>query len=200
MDVPNIFVQGCICHSMALCANHAAKLLPSRLEGVLRDIGAYFSCSAKRQCEFGLIQDAVGEGAKHKILKLCDTRWLSRGAVVGRILEQWTCLKLFFQTEMRDVNDRTEKDKAGHTYQIMNSSGTEHMLLFLHYILPKIDRLNAQFQSTSLNIHRVSDAIRDGYRGLLSLFVVETKIKSTDFHPQAAHGCNSGRQMHRQTP
>ena len=25
MDVPNIFVQGCICHSMALCANHAAK-------------------------------------------------------------------------------------------------------------------------------------------------------------------------------
>ena len=81
---------------------------------------------------------------------------------------------------MRDVNDRTEKDKAGHIYQIMNSPGTEHMLLFLHFILPKIDRLNAQFQSTSLNIHRVSDAIRDGYRGLLSLFVVETKIKSTD--------------------
>jgi hypothetical protein len=58
-DCPNVFIMGCVCHSFALCSNAAAKLLPSWLESLLRDIGSYFSKSAKRTREFKLIQDVV---------------------------------------------------------------------------------------------------------------------------------------------
>ena len=31
-DIPSVFVMGCICHSTALCASHAVKVLPAYLE------------------------------------------------------------------------------------------------------------------------------------------------------------------------
>ena len=47
-DLPSFFVLGCICHSFALCANHAAERIPSRLETFLKDITSYFCRSSKR--------------------------------------------------------------------------------------------------------------------------------------------------------
>ena len=76
-DIPGLFVMGCICHSIALCASHASKCLPSWLENLLSDIGTYFSRSAKRTRELQLIMDALSN-PRHTILKLATTRWLSR--------------------------------------------------------------------------------------------------------------------------
>ena len=28
-DIPSVFIMGCICHSMALCASHTVNVLPS---------------------------------------------------------------------------------------------------------------------------------------------------------------------------
>jgi hypothetical protein len=47
-DVPSVFVIGCICHSFALCANHASNSLPSWLETFVKDVCSYFSRSSKR--------------------------------------------------------------------------------------------------------------------------------------------------------
>lgn len=76
-DVPSVFILGCVCHSFALCASHACSHLPSSLEAFLKDICCYFSRSSKRQHQFKLIQEVV-QSPKHKILKLSQTRWLSR--------------------------------------------------------------------------------------------------------------------------
>ena len=58
-DLPSVFVMGCVCHSLALCASHAVKLLPSYLETFLKNLTSYFSRSSKRQRDFSLIQEAV---------------------------------------------------------------------------------------------------------------------------------------------
>lgn len=73
---PNIFVLGCICHSLHLCASAAAEKLPSETEDFVRDIYNYLSCSSKRLHEFQEFQDYVNVKPK-KLLKPSQTRWLS---------------------------------------------------------------------------------------------------------------------------
>lgn len=51
VDVPGVFVLGCMCHSFALCANHVSNHLPSWLEMFVKDV-----CC---QHEFHLVQDTV---------------------------------------------------------------------------------------------------------------------------------------------
>lgn len=97
-DLPSVFVLGCVCHSFALCSSYACARLPSYLEEFLRNVCCYFSRSSKRQHEFSMIQEVV-HSPKHKILKLSQTRWLSRNQAISRIVEQWDALQLFFQTE-----------------------------------------------------------------------------------------------------
>ena len=94
-DLPSVFVLGCVCHSFALCVNYTCMHLPSFLETFLKNVCSYSAHSSKRQSAFRLIQDIVNS-PKHKILKLSQTRWLSRGQVIERILEQWEALLLFF--------------------------------------------------------------------------------------------------------
>lgn len=170
-DVPGVFVMGCVCHSFALCANHASKLLPSWLEALVKDICCYFSRSSKRKHQFSLIQDVV-KAPQYNILKLCQTRWLSRGQVIACILEQWDALVLFFQSEAR--SDRV--DGAAQIQERMSTVGTKHMLLFLGYILPKIDRMNIEFQSQDLRLHTLFNTISDEYRNILSMFIRDVII------------------------
>ena len=46
---PHIFVNGCICHSLALCLSHASKKLSAWIENFICDICSYFSHSSKRK-------------------------------------------------------------------------------------------------------------------------------------------------------
>ena len=126
---PNLFVQGCVCHSLALAANAASKVLPSWLEKLLKDIGTFFKKSAKRTREFKLIQEAVN-APSHRILKLSTTRWLSRSNVIARILEQWDALKLFFSSEIKSGStEKDDRDKASSCLKTMEAFGTQHVTI-----------------------------------------------------------------------
>lgn len=142
-DVPFIFVLGCICHSFALCASHASTTLPSYLEQFLRDICCYFARSNKRIHQFQVFE-VITHSPQHRMLKLSQTRWLSRGKVISCILEQWDALILFFQGEIK--TDAVKLDGAADIYKVMVNRGTKHMLLFLNYVLGKVDRMNLEFQ------------------------------------------------------
>ena len=124
--LPSVFVLGCVCHSFALSASHAASVLPPFLEPLLKDITSHFSRSSKRQNDFTTIQDVV-QTVNHRISKLAQTRWLSRENVVSRILEQWEVLVLYFQSESR--NDKV--DGASKIYKLLVARRTKHMLCFL---------------------------------------------------------------------
>ena len=107
--------------ALALCASQAVKVLPPALETFLKNVSSYFLRSSKRIKDFALIQD-VTNTENHKIPKLAQTRWLSRGNVIKVILEQWDALLLFFQTE-----SKTDKiDGANVVYENMKGGGTKH--------------------------------------------------------------------------
>jgi len=172
-EIPHVFVLGCVCHSFALCANAASKRLPSWLEAFIKNVCFYFSRSSKRNTQFELLQDVV-QAQKHKILKLCETRWLSREAVIDRIVEQWDALSLFFQSEA--TVDKV--DGAGHILQTMNMPGTKHMLLFVGYVLGKVNSMNIEFQAENFRLHKVYSSLTNQYRSLLSLFIKQEVLQS----------------------
>ena len=101
------------------------------------------------------------------MLKLCETRWLSREAVIERILEQWDALQLYFQSEA-SVN---KVDGAGQILQMMNTVGTKHILFFVGYILGKVNVMNIEFQSENFRLHKLYASVTREYHFLLSLFV-----------------------------
>lgn len=115
---------------------------------------------------FHLIQNAA-KVADHQILKLSQTRWLSRGKVIERILEQWDALKLFFQSEA--LTDKV--DGASEIYKVMTAAGTKHMLLFLNIILKKVDEMNIEFQTESFRMHKLYKTICSVYRNILAMFI-----------------------------
>jgi hypothetical protein len=93
-----IYVQ-CICHSLALCASHACEKLPNDVEKLVPNIYNYMNHSFKRQSEYQSFQTFLNI-KPHKMLHPAQTRWLSLSAAVGRVLEQFEALKLYFRSEV----------------------------------------------------------------------------------------------------
>ena len=171
-DIPSVFVMGCICHSMALCASHAVKVLPSYLEAFLKDVTSYFSRSSKRRRDFLAIQQAVGI-VPHKMMKLAQTRWLSREKVIATIIEQYDALIPYFQKE----SNVDKVDGARKILETLTNCGTKHMLLFLQYILQKVNALNIEFQSEHFRLHVLHAMVTTEYKSILSCFIKDEVIR-----------------------
>lgn len=72
----DIFVLGCTCHSLHLCASAACTKLPKSVEEFARNLYNHFSNSPKRIEEFDEFQKFL-ELKPRKMLRPCQTRWLS---------------------------------------------------------------------------------------------------------------------------
>ena len=94
--VSAIYVQGCVCHSMHLCASKACLKLPNELEDLARGIYSYLSNSPKRLTEYKEFQKFTDTNSR-KILHVSCTRWY-------RILDQWNALTLFFTSASLEDN------------------------------------------------------------------------------------------------
>lgn len=72
-DIPSLFVQPCICHSLALAASYACEKLPLEVENMMKDVFLYFRYSSKRQHSYKKLQEAL-EISQKKLLNTCKTR------------------------------------------------------------------------------------------------------------------------------
>jgi len=111
---------------------------------------------------------------QHKIEKICQTRWLSRRQVIARILEQRDALRLFFSEEAK--TDKT--DGASIIYETMRKPGAKHILLFLDFVLRKVDNMNIEFQAEDFRLHKLFESLSDEYRNIMSFFVKESVMAS----------------------
>ena len=113
----NIVSLHCNCH---IAAKYACKVLPDNLEELTTDVYNYFQKSPIRIREFEQFQIFV-ESKPHKLLKACQTRWLSLEACVNRLLEQYQALISYFrstedkQAIVRRVNNVLDSHLQRHT-------------------------------------------------------------------------------------
>ena len=68
------------------------------MDDTMRQISWYFSKSSGRQQRLKQLQQQCGV-PQHKLIDHVPTRWLSLGAALDRILEQWEPLSKFFKEE-----------------------------------------------------------------------------------------------------
>lgn len=166
-DVPHLFVMKCVCHSLARCLFYAMGKLPAMIEKVIKNTYLYIRYSCKRLEHLKQIQCLLNL-KMHKILKVCDTRWLSHKEAVQRILEQYIALKEFFQKEVAaSPGDET----ASGILQMLQSPLTEVYLQFLNYSLSLVCDLNVEFQSELPKIYCLHSRVEGVYRTILSCYI-----------------------------
>lgn len=173
-DVPNLVIFKCVCHSFALCSSYACKQLPNEIEELTRDIYNFIGNSPKRAAEFDEIQ-VLFDDKPHKLLRNCQTRWLSLQAVVQRILQKYDPLKAYFQL-MQNSTDDVTKIKASAILKTLTNPVTEIFLEFLNYILPIINQLNRLFQSESAQIQNLLPEVKRLVSVILASFVQKSHL------------------------
>ena len=108
------------------------------------------------------------------MVKLAQTRWLSREKVIATIIEQYDALFSYFQKE----SNVDKVDGARKILETLTNCGTKHMLLFLQYILQKVNALNIEFQSEHFRLHVLHAMVTTEYKSILSCFIKDEVIRS----------------------
>ncbi|XP_070511914.1 protein FAM200C-like [Cardiocondyla obscurior] len=150
LEVPNLIVLNCICHSSALVASKACQQIPSLCKNLIRNIYSYISGSAKRTAILQDFQDFF-EVERNKLLKLSGTRWLVLHQCVLRILENWDVLKNYFILAV--VEDKLQS--ADVILSSLNNNKIKAYFLFLKYVLNFFNNFNGLFQSRKILIHKL---------------------------------------------
>ena len=83
----NTAIIGCPCHRLNLAALKAANTFTQKVDQLLIDIYFFLDKSSKRVGRLKELQETFGVET-HKILKHVNTRWLSLGPCITRLLEQ----------------------------------------------------------------------------------------------------------------
>jgi len=143
----NLLTFSCPCHSAALVAHSACNKIPDYCEEFVKKVATFINSSPKRSAIFEEFAISFQE-TNRKILKLSDTRWLSRYSSIERLLEYWNTLFLFL-TEIV-VNEKTKSGE--YILSIMQKPETKAYLLFLKHILYYFNSFNLFFQSLETRI------------------------------------------------
>lgn len=143
-------MQGCVCHSMHLCASKACSFLPNHLEELAGSIHSYLLNSPKRLAEYKKFQVFTNIDPR-KMFHISCTRWLSLEEVVKRILDQWAALTLYFTSVALEDNVKS----ASRILKELQNPVNKMYYAFLAFILPSVNNLNIEFQAESFRIHKL---------------------------------------------
>lgn len=143
-EIPNLI---CVCHSLQLAISEVCKeFLPTELEFLVAETYNWFSSSSSRQEQYKIVYQAINDGHDPlKIVKACQTRWLSVETAVTRILDQWLELETHFK--LARTADRCFT--ANQLYEIFINSKLKSYLIFIKPYLQDVQRVNKLFQGSS---------------------------------------------------
>lgn len=139
----NIILVPCICHSIQLAVSAASKCLPDEIEYLISETYNWFAKSSLRQKNYKNIYAAINDDLQPlKLVRACDTRWLSVEFAVNRIENQWLELKTHF-----DIAATLE---SCHQAKILKQLYNDKNLLYLKFLKPllsEVQKTNKMFES-----------------------------------------------------
>ena len=156
----------CSCHTIHLCASHAASELPKSVEDRCRNVFAHFSMSSKRQGHLAKFQEYF-ESEKHRIIRPGVTRWLSMQACVDGLQEQYDTLTRYF--ELQVFEDPTHTNDAILTS--FRNQFTRAYLEFLSHNLQRLVSFNLLFQSKTPALHKLEQVVKSLLRNVCGDFM-----------------------------
>lgn len=139
---PQVLITKCACHMIHLVSNYACMKLSTSLEDLCRNIFNHFNRSPKNSAALKEFQ-IFFELEPHKMLRPCQTRWLSLQDCVKRILEQWQALEQYWN--VLSFEDKTHANQL--TYQTLKNPLMKCLMYFLEYSLGLFTDFNTFFQT-----------------------------------------------------
>jgi len=137
----NLLTFSCPCHSIALIAHAACSKILQVCEEFKKKLQVTLIISSpKRSAIFREFSECFQE-TSHKILRLSNTRWLSRH-LCERIFTSWDTIKHFLNEMV--VSGKTESGE--YLLSIMQNIVMKAYLLFLKYILNFLNTFNTFFK------------------------------------------------------
>ncbi|KAI5638384.1 sugar transporter domain-containing protein [Phthorimaea operculella] len=176
-QIPDLLVIKCTSHSLHLCAEKAAEVLPRQLEFLIRETHNWFAYSSKRLEAYRDLYETMNNSRNpKKIAGFCGTRWLARYNAIRTILDQWEELKLLFSlAKTADKCYMAEK-----IHDIMRSSVFKCYLTFLSAQLKPITTLNMLFQSENVESVKLLEDVYLLLRGILQKIVVPAQLEKVN--------------------
>jgi len=167
--VPSLIHIPCVCHSLQLAVSAAASTaLPRNIEYLIKETYNWFSHSTLRQAQYKNLYNAINNGHNPlKIVKACDTRWLSIETAVSRILHQWIKLKTLFQIAR-------QKEKCYNAEIVFNMYSDNNNLVYLTYLHPvllEIQIINKSFESNNVDSSKLLDDLTNLVCSIAKRFV-----------------------------
>jgi len=181
--MPWIVLIKCSCHSSHLCASYACKMLPSELEEILHLIYNHFSNSPGRKERLAALQE-FERVEIHRILAPGQTRWLSLGACVDRVIEQLhptpTLINYFAKEALERKCKQVERINL-----YLNNPLTIPYLRLMQYALKELNELNTLYQSEKPLLYclreKVTNIIRTFARNFMHVkYVRDCSIEALD--------------------
>lgn len=176
---PNCTQLKCICHSLALCIQHAFNKLPSNLGFLLKEIPNWFAHSDLRRQDFiKLFETMNTEHDSEQVVtqpkpfsKVSTTRWLVRGKVLYNLLLNWEELILYFTSaEIHAQQDC--KFKARLLKEMMLDPVNKLLFHFAIPVVQEFERVNSLFQSAKMDPLVLNK----------ELFLLYSSLKARIFH------------------
>ena len=174
----DLYMAGCVCHLIHICAEKAAACLPINIDEFLVDIYYYLDKSSLRHqalSDFQIKHDI----ANKKILKHVATRWLSVGKCLPRLLENWRALRDFVsaEKESRKSVSSTNANRLERLNTILKSPTQRLYCYFLVDVLTVFDKVNTTLQSEEPKIQILRKMIRKLFRDLALRFLKPAAIR-----------------------
>ena len=171
---PQVVSLGCVCHLANLCLVAAVKVLPVDVNDFFVDIFYYFDKSAKRKEGIKEFQEFVGIEPL-KVIKHCQTRWLSLERAVTRVLYQWDALHAYFDREVEtDSSSRVQR-----LNEKLKNPLYKLVLNFLEFALDSLCKFNATFQLDLPKLPALKTEVRRLLCVLLGRFMTAECIKQS---------------------
>lgn len=149
LQLPNLIMVRCVCHSIQLALSHAvAETLPRNIDFLVRETYNWFSHSSKRQLLYKTLFETLNDGKQPlQIPRVYDTRWISLEPAVTRILAQWEELQMHFNIARSDEKCYT----AEMLYNMYSDPMNKLYMLFLRPVLQHVQRTLKTFQGENVD-------------------------------------------------
>ena len=159
------------CHGIHLAVEKALEDLPSDTMKFVNKIHSHFR-SPQRISFLSKIQ----QNENLKQLSLChyvETRWLSLGLSLNRLIQIWPSLELYVTTAKPP---RLKNKDRKYLEEKINDKNFYLKILFLSHVLSKTNSLNIIFQTKTLEVHQLKVQIHSFIREVAELFLSEIII------------------------
>lgn len=150
---PNCIQFTCICHSLNKVADEAFNEMPSQISACLSLIPKWFKKSEKRKIEYMKLFTDLNEDISRSDCPFetySQTRWLSRGSVMKKIISNWSTLLTYFESILPEMKN-DQRFKVNLIIDMLRNNEFKKLFVFTYPIIKLLEDKNKLFQASYMD-------------------------------------------------